>query len=60
MYIADSDYQYFFVGTDSHVHVVAYAMSHSEDEASTTNALETVKQEVYRIVKFRAQNNLCV
>ena len=50
----------FFVWADTHVYIVVYVISHSEDETSTTHTLETVKQEVYRIVQFRTQHNLCV
>jgi hypothetical protein len=39
---------------DAHIHIVAFAISHSEDEESTVRALEMVKQEVYKIVRFRS------
>jgi hypothetical protein len=44
---------------DAHIHIVAFAISHSEDEESTVRALEMAKQEVYKIVRFRSQNNMC-
>jgi hypothetical protein len=45
---------------DAHIHIVAFAISHSEDEESTVRALEMVKQEVYKIVRFRSENNMCI
>lgn len=45
---------------DAHIHIVAFVISHSEEEESTVRALEIVKAEVYRIVRFRSENNMCI
>jgi hypothetical protein len=54
----DSDIHPIFA--DTHIHIVAFVISHSEEEESTVKTLEMVKQEVYRIVQFRSQNNMVI